>query len=47
MRILAPRSRYQEVVDALKDMVESLKVGDPSERDTFIGPMIAPTSNSA
>ncbi|MFB7291720.1 aldehyde dehydrogenase [Actinacidiphila glaucinigra] len=39
-RILAPRSRYEEVVTALKEMVESLKVGDPSEPDTFIGPMI-------
>ncbi|MEU4098991.1 aldehyde dehydrogenase [Streptomyces sp. NPDC026673] len=39
-RILAPRSRYEEVVAALKEMVESLKVGDPSEPDTFIGPMI-------
>ncbi|MDX3356613.1 aldehyde dehydrogenase [Streptomyces sp. ME01-24h] len=39
-RILAPRSRYEEVVGALKEMVESLKVGDPSEPDTFIGPMI-------
>ncbi|GHF95004.1 aldehyde dehydrogenase [Streptomyces thermodiastaticus] len=41
-RILAPRSRYEEVVTALKDMVESLKVGDPSAPDTFIGPMIRP-----
>ncbi|MCX4572602.1 aldehyde dehydrogenase [Streptomyces sp. NBC_01571] len=39
-RILAPRSRYEEVVAALKEMVESLKVGDPSAPDTFIGPMI-------
>ncbi|MET9881502.1 aldehyde dehydrogenase [Actinacidiphila glaucinigra] len=39
-RILAPRTRYEEVVTALKEMVESLKVGDPSEPDTFIGPMI-------
>ncbi|MFE0633397.1 aldehyde dehydrogenase [Streptomyces sp. NPDC058864] len=39
-RILAPRGRYEEVVSALKEMVESLKVGDPSEPDTFIGPMI-------
>ncbi|TDD57022.1 aldehyde dehydrogenase [Nonomuraea terrae] len=39
-RILAPRSRYDEIVAALKEMVESLKVGDPSEPDTFIGPMI-------
>ncbi|KUF18684.1 aldehyde dehydrogenase [Streptomyces silvensis] len=41
-RILAPRSRYEEVVDALKDLVESLRVGDPNDRDTFIGPMIRP-----
>ena len=39
-RILAPRSRYEEVVAAVKEMVESLKVGDPSAPDTFIGPMI-------
>jgi acyl-CoA reductase-like NAD-dependent aldehyde dehydrogenase len=39
-RILAPRSRYDEVVDSLKVMVESLEVGDPSEPETFIGPMI-------
>lgn len=39
-RVLAPRSRYEEVVAALKDLVESLKVGDPSDPDTFIGPMI-------
>lgn len=41
-RILAPRSRYEKVVTALKDMVESLKVGDPADEDTFIGPMIRP-----
>ncbi|MGW4165288.1 aldehyde dehydrogenase, partial [Streptomyces sp. NPDC004788] len=41
-RILAPRSRYDEVVTALKEMVESLKVGDPGDPDTFIGPMIRP-----
>jgi aldehyde dehydrogenase (NAD+) len=41
-RILAPQSRYQEVVDALKGLVESLKVGDPSAPETFIGPMIRP-----
>ncbi|MFF3606691.1 aldehyde dehydrogenase [Streptomyces sp. NPDC002463] len=41
-RILAPRSRYEEVVTALKDMVESLKVGHPDDPDTFIGPMIRP-----
>ncbi|MFJ4188300.1 aldehyde dehydrogenase [Kitasatospora sp. NPDC089509] len=41
-RILAPRDRYEEVVAALKELVESLKVGDPSDPDTFIGPMIRP-----
>ncbi|MFJ4467604.1 aldehyde dehydrogenase [Streptomyces sp. NPDC089424] len=41
-RILAPRSRYDETVAVLKDMVESLAVGDPSAPDTFIGPMIRP-----
>ncbi|WP_353940360.1 aldehyde dehydrogenase [Streptomyces sp. HUAS MG91] len=41
-RILAPRSRYEDVVTALKGMVESLKVGDPAAPDTFIGPMIRP-----
>ncbi len=41
-RILAPRSRYDEVVAGLKELVESLKVGDPADPDTFIGPMIRP-----
>ncbi|MDX3192810.1 aldehyde dehydrogenase [Streptomyces sp. MN03-5084-2B] len=39
-RILAPRSRYGEVVAGLKDLVESLGVGDPADDRTFIGPMI-------
>ncbi|MEU3853910.1 aldehyde dehydrogenase [Streptomyces sp. NPDC029554] len=41
-RILAPRDRYEEVVAALKELVESLRVGDPHDPDTFIGPMIRP-----
>ncbi|MFB6705099.1 aldehyde dehydrogenase [Streptomyces sp. NPDC056333] len=41
-RILAPRSRYEQVVAALKELVESLKVGDPADPDTFVGPMIRP-----
>ncbi|MEW1647543.1 aldehyde dehydrogenase [Streptomyces sp. NPDC091219] len=41
-RVLAPRSRYEEVVTALKDLVESLKVGDPADPETFIGPMVRP-----
>ncbi|MFD0412280.1 aldehyde dehydrogenase [Streptomyces sp. NPDC127108] len=41
-RVLAPRETYEEVVTALKELVESLKVGDPNDPDTFIGPMIRP-----
>ncbi|ROO86944.1 acyl-CoA reductase-like NAD-dependent aldehyde dehydrogenase [Actinocorallia herbida] len=41
-RILAPRDRYEEVVAELKTLVASLKVGDPRDPDTFIGPMIRP-----
>ncbi|MFD0317771.1 aldehyde dehydrogenase [Streptomyces flavalbus] len=41
-RILAPRGRYEEVVAGLRTLVESLKVGDPSDPDTFVGPMIRP-----
>lgn len=40
-RLLAPRHRYEEIVEAVKTMVESLKVGDPAAPDTFIGPMIS------
>jgi acyl-CoA reductase-like NAD-dependent aldehyde dehydrogenase len=39
-RILAPRSRYDDVVAALATMVEGLAVGDPADPDTFIGPMV-------
>ncbi|MEO3786274.1 aldehyde dehydrogenase [Actinocorallia sp. B10E7] len=40
-RILAPRSRYDEVADALTAMVGSLTVGDPSSFDTHIGPLVS------
>jgi aldehyde dehydrogenase (NAD+) len=39
-RVLAPRDRYEEVVTAVKEVVESLRVGDPQDPDTFIGPMV-------
>ncbi|MFF1263409.1 aldehyde dehydrogenase [Streptomyces sp. NPDC058321] len=39
-RILVPRSRYEDVVDAVRTMMESLTVGDPSDPATFIGPMV-------
>jgi geranial dehydrogenase len=38
-RILAPASRYDQVVDAISAMASSLKVGDPLDRGTHIGPM--------
>jgi len=40
-RILAPRDRYQEVVDALVDMVSVMRVGDPMDASTEVGPLVA------
>ncbi|GAB4009149.1 aldehyde dehydrogenase [Nocardioides ultimimeridianus] len=40
-RILAPRSRYGEVVDAVTAVVGALKVGDPLDRATQIGPLVS------
>jgi aldehyde dehydrogenase (NAD+) len=40
-RILASRDRYDEVVDALGTMVGGLKVGDPHDPTTEIGPLVA------
>jgi aldehyde dehydrogenase (NAD+) len=40
-RILASRARYDEVVDAVTSMVGGLKVGDPAEEATEIGPLVA------
>ncbi len=40
-RILAPRSRYGETVDALAAMVSGLTVGDPADPATKIGPLAA------
>ena len=40
-RILAPRSRYREVVDALADLVNGLNVGDPLDPGTDIGPVVS------
>lgn len=38
-RILAPRSRYDEVVDALATYVSSLSVGNPLDPEVEVGPM--------
>ena len=40
-RILAPRDRYDETVDALAAMVSGLAVGDPGDPATQIGPLVA------
>jgi len=39
-RVLAPRSRYEEVVDTLAAMVGGLPVGDPFDESTFVGPVV-------
>jgi acyl-CoA reductase-like NAD-dependent aldehyde dehydrogenase len=40
-RILAPRSRYDEVVDALVALTDSLAVGDPLDAATDVGPLVS------
>lgn len=39
-RILAPRSRYDEVIEALADLVNGFTVGDPLNPATDIGPVV-------
>jgi aldehyde dehydrogenase (NAD+) len=40
-RILAPRSRYDEVVGALAEHVQALSVGEPMDPATEVGPVVA------
>lgn len=40
-RILAPRARYGEVVEALAGLVAGLHVGDPLDTATDIGPVVS------
>jgi aldehyde dehydrogenase (NAD+) len=40
-RILAPRSRYDEIVDALAAGVAAQKVGDPLDPTVQVGPLVA------
>jgi aldehyde dehydrogenase (NAD+) len=40
-RILAPRARYDECVDALAEALAALPVGDPMDPKTAIGPLVA------
>jgi acyl-CoA reductase-like NAD-dependent aldehyde dehydrogenase len=40
-RILAPRSRYTEVVDALAALADDLNVGNPLDPATEVGPLVS------
>lgn len=40
-RILLPRSRYTELVEAITETVRQYPVGDPFERSTMIGPLVS------
>ena len=40
-RVLAPRSRYREIVDTISDLARSLTVGDPLNPETRVGPLVS------
>jgi aldehyde dehydrogenase (NAD+) len=40
-RILAPRSRYDEVTEALVEAAKLMTVGDPTDPSTQLGPLVA------
>ncbi|MGD6979066.1 MULTISPECIES: aldehyde dehydrogenase [Citricoccus] len=40
-RILVPRQRQDEVVERIRAVMENVKIGDPREPDTLIGPLAA------
>ncbi|MDA2810710.1 aldehyde dehydrogenase [Nocardiopsis sp. RSe5-2] len=40
-RVLAPRARYDEVVEAVSEKVASLRVGDPADPATEVGPLVS------
>ena len=40
-RVLVPRSRYTEIVDTITDLARSLKVGDPLDPETKVGPLVS------
>jgi aldehyde dehydrogenase (NAD+) len=45
-RIVVQRKLYEQLLDGLADMVSELKVGDPADPDTEIGPMVSSTQQS-
>ncbi|GAF45000.1 aldehyde dehydrogenase [Rhodococcus wratislaviensis] len=40
-RVLAPRSRYSEIVDTISDLAKGLTVGDPLSDTTQMGPLVS------
>jgi aldehyde dehydrogenase (NAD+) len=40
-RILVSESRHDELVDALAEMMSGLRIGDPTDPDTDIGPLVS------
>ncbi|WMN01711.1 aldehyde dehydrogenase [Rhodococcus erythropolis] len=40
-RILAPRSKYDTIVDTIAGLASSLKIGDPLDESTQIGPLVS------
>ncbi|HEY0620572.1 MAG TPA: aldehyde dehydrogenase [Kribbella sp.] len=40
-RVLAPRSRYDEVVDTITGLATSLRLGDPMDPATQMGPLVS------
>jgi aldehyde dehydrogenase (NAD+) len=46
-RILAPWSRYDEVVAAVAEMASNLRVGDPSDPATEVGPLVSKRQRDA
>jgi acyl-CoA reductase-like NAD-dependent aldehyde dehydrogenase len=40
-RVLAPRSRYDEVVDTVTGLARSLSIGNPLDPDTKVGPLVS------
>jgi aldehyde dehydrogenase (NAD+) len=45
-RVLAPRARYDEVVDALREAIGAFVVGDPADPETDVGPLISEAQRS-
>jgi acyl-CoA reductase-like NAD-dependent aldehyde dehydrogenase len=39
-RLLAPRSRYDEVIEATRDVLATARIGDPSVPETAFGPLV-------